>query len=202
MKTTKKIEVEKTFYLSPLLAFGLSFGAALFIFLFIMKMASKKPDLVINSDTITPLTSILIMKKQDKNFLFVDLRSSQEFELEHIKGAVNLPSYQGKTLKEFSILDAKAILKNAGKTVSPNRNKKWILYSLSSGDPFVDEFQEVLRKKGIKVYRLTVGWNDWRNSFNSWIPEPLTPNFNISIFTEGKRILVPPPLPLPEIISP
>jgi len=40
------------------------------------------------------------------------------------------------------------------------------------------------------------------SSFNSWIPEPLTPNFNISIFTEGKRILVPPPLPLPEIISP
>ncbi len=106
------------------------------------------------------------MDKGDGSFVLVDLRSSEEYEKEHIVGAVNIPAYKDKYTSAYSEVDR--IVSSFRELSAANPEKEIIVYCYSTPCMTGRKVGEMLAENEIYVKHLNVGWYEWRHDWNSW----------------------------------
>ncbi len=103
------------------------------------------------------------MSETTQDFILVDLRSSQEYEKEHIVGAVSIPAYSDPDHSAYD--DVERIVTSFKELPA---NKKIIVYCYSMPCMTGRKIGQMLTKHGIYVQHLGIGWNEWRYFWNLW----------------------------------
>jgi len=107
-----------------------------------------------------------LRKKMDKgaeDYVLVDVRSAQEYEKEHIVGAVNIPAYKDPDTSAYG--DVERIV---GAFRELPRDKEIIVYCYSIPCMTGRKIGKLLAANGIYVKHLGVGWNEWRYYWKTW----------------------------------
>lgn len=145
------------------IAFAFSlFGA--FIGVSIYKKGEKPRDIfqeyydVENAVAVSPATLRKLIDEQDKNFLLIDLRSTEEYNIEHIVGAISIPAV---TMNEVDLV---AEFKKLPK------DKQIIMHCYSAYCMLAREVGQVLAKEGIHAKELNIGWSEWKYYWGIWNP--------------------------------
>ncbi|MDD5469822.1 MAG: rhodanese-like domain-containing protein [Candidatus Peribacteraceae bacterium] len=103
------------------------------------------------------------MDRRATDFVLVDLRSRQEYEREHIVGAVNIPAYSDPDTSAYG--DIERIV--AAFKALP-QNKAVIVYCYSMPCMTGRKIGLMLTEHSIYVQHLGIGWNEWRYFWNLW----------------------------------
>jgi len=106
------------------------------------------------------------MDKEYNDFILVDLRSQQEYEDEHIIGAVNIPAYKDPDTSAYE--DVERIVNSFRELKSQNPDKDIIVYCYSIPCMTGRKVGSMLVENDIYVKHLGIGWNEWRYSWTSW----------------------------------
>jgi rhodanese-related sulfurtransferase len=99
----------------------------------------------------------------DRSFVLVDLRSQEEYEREHIVGAINIPAYKDPETSAYG--DVERIV---GRFNELGTEKEVIVYCYSIPCMTGRKIGNLLAENGIYVKHLGVGWNEWRYFWNQW----------------------------------
>lgn len=119
------------------------------------------------------------MDKGDKSFVLVDLRSAEEYEKEHIVGAVNIPAYKDKYTSAYG--DVERIVSAFLKLQEDYPGRELIVYCYSTPCMTGRKVGEILAEHDIFVKHLNIGWYEWRHDWNSWNHEH---EWNTTIVTD------------------
>lgn len=103
------------------------------------------------------------MDKSVNDFVLVDLRSQEEYDQEHIIGAVNIPAYKDKNTPAYEEEDR--ILRRFQELP---KDKDIVVYCYSTPCMTGRKIGKFLAENGIYVKHLEVGWNEWRYFWNLW----------------------------------
>lgn len=103
------------------------------------------------------------MSKGIKDFILVDLRSAQEYEQEHIAGAINIPAYSDPDTSAYG--DVERIV---GAFKELPEDKEIIVYCYSIPCMTGRKIGKMLADHGIYVKHLGIGWNEWRYHWTLW----------------------------------
>lgn len=103
------------------------------------------------------------MDKGDTGFVLVDLRSREEYEREHIVGAVSIPAYSDPDTSAYG--DVERIL--GAFEVLP-QDKEIIVYCYSRACMTGRKIGLMLSANNIFVKHLGIGWNEWRHDWTGW----------------------------------
>jgi len=103
------------------------------------------------------------LDKGDISFILVDLRSPEEYEREHIVGAINIPAYRDPETSAYG--DVERIVN--GFSQLPD-DKEIIIYCYSMPCMTGRKIGKMLAENGIYVKHLGIGWNEWRYFWNQW----------------------------------
>lgn len=103
------------------------------------------------------------MDKGDDTFILVDVRSQEEYEREHIIGAINIPAYKDPDTSAYG--DVERIVSEFSKLP---KGKDIIVYCYSIPCMTGRKVGNMLAKEGIYVQQLGIGWNEWRYYWNMW----------------------------------
>ncbi len=106
------------------------------------------------------------MDKGINDFVLIDLRSQEEYEKEHIIGAVNIPAYKDKDTSDYGSVDR--IVNSFKDLISKNPGKDIIVYCYSIPCMTGRKIGKILAEKDIYVKLLGIGWNEWRHFWNLW----------------------------------
>ena len=106
------------------------------------------------------------MTKEDNSFIMVDLRSQEEYEREHIIGAVSIPAY--KTPDKSAYGDVERIVNSFRELENKNPNKEIIIYCYSIPCMTGRKIGKMLAEHDVYVKHLGVGWNEWRYFWTLW----------------------------------
>lgn len=95
--------------------------------------------------------------------ILVDLRSAEEYEKEHIVGAINIAAYKDPDHSAYDEVD---------RIVSSFRalpkNKPIIVYCYSMPCMTGRKIGQMLAEHDMYVQHLGIGWNEWRYHWNVW----------------------------------
>ena len=107
------------------------------------------------------------MDKGDDSYILVDTRAAEDYEREHIVGAVNIDSAESfaNVLSAYQALD---------------HSKEIIIYCYSSYCLNGRKVGKFLAENGIYVQEMTVGWNEWRYNWAGWNYETEWDNTDVS----------------------
>jgi len=103
------------------------------------------------------------MDKGDDSFVLVDVRSPQEYEVEHILGAINIPAYKDPDTSAYG--DTERIITAFSELP---KDKDIIVYCYSIPCMSGKKIGKMLVENGIYVQQLGVGWNEWRYFWTLW----------------------------------
>lgn len=117
-----------------------------------------------NAVLVSPHSLRKMMDKGETNYVLVDLRSSQEYEKEHIVGAVNIPAYKDPDTSAYEEKDR--IVAEFKKLGASGRDI--IVYCYSTPCMTGRKVGKILVDKGIFVKHLGIGWNEWRYFWTLW----------------------------------
>ena len=106
------------------------------------------------------------MDKGENSFILVDLRSQEEYEREHIIGAVNVPAYKDPDTSAYG--DVERIVNSFKELKSQNSDKDIIVYCYSMPCMTGRKIGQMLAEEGIYVQHLEIGWNEWRYFWTLW----------------------------------
>lgn len=102
--------------------------------------------------------------QEGKNDLvLVDLRSAQEYEKEHIVGAVSIPAYKDP---DHSAYDEVERIVKAFQALP--KETKIVVYCYSMPCMTGRKVGQMLAEHGIYVQHLGIGWNEWRHFWQLW----------------------------------
>ncbi len=131
-----------------------------------------------NAVHVSPHTIRVKMDKGINDFVLVDLRSSEEYEKEHIIGAMNIPAY----LDPNTSISLDKDVEQANRIVTDfselPKDKDIIVYCYSMPCMTGRKVGKLLAENGIYVKHLGIGWNEWRHFWNLWNHEG---EWNISV---------------------
>ncbi|MBI4143545.1 rhodanese-like domain-containing protein [Candidatus Woesearchaeota archaeon] len=116
-----------------------------------------------NAVHVSPHSMRKAIDKNDKSFVLVDLRSRQEYEKEHIIGAVSIPAYKDPDTSAYG--DVERIV---GEFSKLPKGKEIIVYCYSTPCMTGRKIGKMLAEHGIYVKHLGIGWNEWRYYWNLW----------------------------------
>ena len=103
------------------------------------------------------------MDKGDSRFILVDLRSKEEYEKEHIIGAINIPAYKDPNTSAYDEVD-----RIVGAFSALPKDKEIIVYCYSIPCMTGRKIGKMLAENGIYVKQLGIGWNEWRYYWTLW----------------------------------
>lgn len=103
------------------------------------------------------------MDKGITDYTLVDLRSPQEYEKEHIVGAVSISAYKDPETSAYDEVDR---IVAAFRALPQNKNI--IVYCYSMPCMTGRKIGKMLAERGIYVQHLGIGWNEWRHFWNLW----------------------------------
>ncbi len=95
------------------------------------------------------------MSNGEDGFILVDIRTKEDYEREHIVGAINIDTSQ----------DLDVIL--AAFEALPD-NQEIIIYCYSASCMNGRKAGNFLAENGVYVKELTIGWNEWRYGWQMW----------------------------------
>lgn len=116
-----------------------------------------------NAVHVSPHSIRAQMSKGHGNFVLVDLRSQEEYEKEHIVGAVSIPAYKDKDTSAYDEVDR--IVKSFQEL---GTDRDIIVYCYSIPCMTGRKVGKMLAENGIYVKLLGIGWNEWRYFWNLW----------------------------------
>lgn len=128
------------------------------------KVEEKKPSITKeyydseNKVAVSPATLRKMIDEKDGSFILVDLRSKEEYNNEHIIGAINIPAV---TMNEDEIISAFKKLPS---------EKTAIVHCYSAYCMLGKQVGQVLANQGIEVRDLNIGWSEWKYFWNLWNP--------------------------------
>ncbi len=164
--------MQTKYILALALIFGLVGGAASSFFFF---PAEKSSNAMIkdfyeteNAVHVSPHSLRGKMDKGDLSYVLVDLRSQEEYEKEHVVGAINIPAYTTPniSIKIETDKDAAKGIIDAFRTLP--KNKEIITYCYSMPCMTGRKIGKLLAENGIYVKTLNIGWNEWRYFWTLW----------------------------------
>ena len=150
------------------LVFGIM-GGALSTLIFSKIQTRSQNDLIgdfymiENAVHISPHSLRGRMDKGAKDFVLVDLRSAQEYETEHIVGAINIPAYKDPKTSAYDEVD-----RIVGNFSLLPKDKETIVYCYSVPCMTGRKIGLMLAQHGIYVKQLGIGWNEWRYFWDLW----------------------------------
>lgn len=103
------------------------------------------------------------MDKGDQSFVLVDLRSPQEYEKEHIVGAINIYAYSDPNTPVYEEKDR---IVEAFRALP--KDKDIIVYCYSTPCMTGRKIGKILAENDIFVKHLNIGWNEWRHFWTLW----------------------------------
>ena len=106
------------------------------------------------------------ISKGNDSFILVDVRSQQEYEMEHIVGAYNIPVYKDPDTSNYG--DEERIVRDFVELQQANPEKKVIIYCYSASCMSGRKVGKMLAENDVSVKELGVGWNEWRYDWNMW----------------------------------
>ncbi len=98
-----------------------------------------------------------------QGFILVDLRSQEEYEQEHVVGAVNIPAYKDKDHSDYG-----AVERIVAEFQKLPQDTNIIVYCYSMPCMTGRKIGEMLAEHGIYVQHLGIGWNEWRHFWTLW----------------------------------
>ena len=116
-----------------------------------------------NAVHVSPHSLRKMMDKGDGSYVLVDLRSAEEYDKEHIIGAVSIPAYKDKDHSDYGAVD-----RIVGAFAQLPKDKDIIVYCYSTPCMTGRKVGKMLADKGIFVKHLGIGWNDWRYDWTAW----------------------------------
>ncbi|MBI4117760.1 MAG: rhodanese-like domain-containing protein [Parcubacteria group bacterium] len=116
-----------------------------------------------NAVHISPHSLRKKMDKGDESFILVDLRSGQEYEKEHIIGAINIPAYKDPNTSAYDEVE-----RIVGEFEKLPEGKEIIVYCYSIPCMTGRKIGKMLAGKDIYVKLLGIGWNEWRHFWTLW----------------------------------
>ncbi len=123
----------------------------------------KEYYLVENAVKISPHSLRVKITRGIDDFTLVDLRSAEEYEKEHVVGAVSIPAYSDKDTSAYH---------DVGRFVSAfsalPKGKEVIVYCYSVPCMTGRKIGKILADRGIFVKHLGIGWNEWRYDWENW----------------------------------
>ncbi len=102
-----------------------------------------------------------IRKALDVNeidFILVDVRTEEEYNEEHIVGAVNIDAS----------LPREIIIQRYKDLELEHPDLEIVIYCYSSACLTGRKIGNMLAQNGVFVHEMSIGWNEWRYDFNSW----------------------------------
>lgn len=129
-----------------------------------------------------PMALVEKIKKADDDYVLVDIRSGREYENGHIKTAISIPIGTKGFIKPNGSLDRGLIRKTINQKAS--KKSEIIIYSDSQYTSYPEIVAQIL---GNKAKVLAIGWNEWANFKNLWVPESSWDNINIDDFVQRKE---------------
>ncbi|MFZ2206945.1 MAG: rhodanese-like domain-containing protein [Microgenomates group bacterium] len=114
--------------------------------------------------------------------VLIDVRSSQEYQKEHIVGALSYPLY---TIQNENI---KYIESELLSTDGLDKTKSIVIYGPSNAFQRQQAFVAELKKQGFNIKSLAVGWNELRHFQNIWIPEGLWGKIDVNSIIQKNDI--------------
>lgn len=112
---------------------------------------------------VSPHTIRKQIAKGDQSFILVDLRSQEEYNREHITGAINIPAYKNPDQSAYDDVDR--IVSEFAKLP---KDKDIIVYCYSIACMTGRKIGKMLTEHDIYVKHLGIGWNEWRYYWNLW----------------------------------
>src|SRR3989344_2210913 len=106
------------------------------------------------------------MDKGIADFILVDLRSQEEYEKEHVVGAVSIPAYKDKNTSDYGAVDR--IVNSFSELKTNNPGKDIIVYCYSTPCMTGRKICKMLVDNGIYVKHLCIGWGEWRHGWTDW----------------------------------
>lgn len=98
--------------------------------------------------------------------ILVDVRSQEEYEREHIVGALSVPAYKDPETSAYS--DVERIVNGFQEIREQNPEKDIVVYCYSIPCMTGRKVGHMLAENGIYAKELNVGWNEWRYEWTSW----------------------------------
>ena len=123
----------------------------------------KEFYLVENAVHVSPHSIRKAMDKGDQKFILVDLRSQEEYEKEHIVGAVSIPAYKDKDTSDYGSVE-----RIVGDFLKLPKDKNIIVYCYSMPCMTGRKIGLMLVDHGIYVKHLGIGWNEWKYDRTGW----------------------------------
>jgi len=117
-----------------------------------------------------------IMKNQ-LDVVLVDLRSQEEYEREHVIGAINIPAYKNPDTSAYEEVDR---IVSSFKEL--RTDKEIVVYCYSMPCMTGRKIGKMLAEHGIYVKHLGVGWNEWRHYWQLWNHEHEWENTRVEDF--------------------
>lgn len=116
-----------------------------------------------NAVIVSPHSLRKMMAKGEDNFILVDLRSEEEYNLSHIAGAINIPAYKDKDNSDYGAVE---------RIVSSFENlpagKDIIVYCYSKPCMTGRKVGKILAERDVYVKHLGIGWNEWKYDWTGW----------------------------------
>jgi len=140
-----------------------------------------------NAVYVSPHTLRKRMDKGEMNYILVDVRSPQEYEKEHIVGAISIPAYKdpNTSVSLETEKEEKERIINAFKNL--RNEKEIIVYCYSMPCMTGRKIGKLLAENGVYVKHLGIGWNEWRYSWNLWNHDGETPTDVKEYIVSGKE---------------
>lgn len=120
-----------------------------------------------NAVKVSPHGLRKLMDKGDQSFVLVDLRSPQEYEKEHVVGAVNIAAYTDPNTTAYHEKD-----RILSQFRALPQDKDIIVYCYSTPCMTGRKIGLMLAENGLFVKHLGIGWNEWRYEWRLWNHEP------------------------------
>ena len=166
------------------------------VFLFQNKQKSTEQDLIKefyeieNAVYVSPHSLRQKMSKgQTIDYVLVDLRSQEEYEKEHIVGAVTVPAYKDPNTSAYDERDR--IIGQFQELINKSPNEEIVVYCYSMPCMTGRKIGKMLAENGIYVKHLGIGWNEWRYFWNLWNHDGEAPTNVEDFVISGKEPGVP-----------
>lgn len=140
-----------------------------------------------NAVHVSPHTLRKKMDKGEMDYTLVDLRSSQEYEKEHIIGAINIPTYKDPNNSISLDSESKEKERILNQFRQLPKNKDVIVYCYSMPCMTGRKIGKLLAENGIFVKSLNIGWNEWRYFWNLWNHDSEKPTDAKDYVVSGKE---------------
>ncbi len=128
-----------------------------------------------NAVHVSPHTLRKKMDNGETDYTLIDLRSSQEYEKEHVIGSINIPTYKDPNTSISLDSERKEKERIINQFRELTKNKNIIVYCYSMPCMTGRKVGKLLAENGIYVKSLNIGWNEWRYFWSLWNHDSETP---------------------------